>query len=94
MAGDGESGREAAMRLAHPSKVFGSIKAVAGLGLDLYDGEVFKEPLFFLGDRYEARIQVVHEQHILLTPPPPEAWREGQRIALRFPSDQMTVWQA
>ena len=50
------------------------------------------EALLFVGDRYEARVALGGEQSLLLLLSRGGAWREGQRVRLRFPEDLVSVW--
>jgi ABC-type Fe3+/spermidine/putrescine transport system ATPase subunit len=52
------------------------------------------EALLFVGDRYEARVALGGEQRVLLLLSRARAWREGQRLALVFPPDLVSVWPA
>jgi len=52
------------------------------------------EALLFVGDRYEARVALSHEQRILLFLARGGDWREGQRLQLHFPPEVVSVWPA
>ena len=50
------------------------------------------EALLFVGDRYEARVALGGDQRVLLLLSRADAWREGQRVRLGFPSRLVSVW--
>ncbi|HYB40568.1 MAG TPA: ABC transporter ATP-binding protein [Candidatus Methylomirabilis sp.] len=52
------------------------------------------DTLLFAGDRYEARVALGGDQAILLLLPRASEWREGQRLALTFPPEMVSVWPA
>jgi ABC-type Fe3+/spermidine/putrescine transport system ATPase subunit len=50
--------------------------------------------LFFLGDRYEARLDLPGGQHVLVPLPRTREWREGEGVTLTFPEEAARVWPA
>ena len=65
---------------------------VGGAGPHTLPGTV--EALLFVGDRYEVRVALGGDQHILLLLPRSRAVREGERLDLAFPPDAVSVWPA
>ena len=52
------------------------------------------DALFFVGDRYEARVALGDEQCIVLLLTRTREWREGERVRLGFPPELVSVWPA
>jgi ABC-type Fe3+/spermidine/putrescine transport system ATPase subunit len=52
------------------------------------------ESLSFVGDRYEARVALGGEYHVVLFIPRGREWREGERLQLGFPPEMVSVWPA
>jgi ABC-type Fe3+/spermidine/putrescine transport system ATPase subunit len=52
------------------------------------------DALFFVGDRYEARVALGDEQCIVLLLTRTREWREGERVRLGFPPEMVSVWPA
>ena len=52
------------------------------------------EALAFVGDRYEARVTLGGEHHIVLLLTRTRDWREGERVRLDFPPEMVSVWPA
>ena len=52
------------------------------------------EVLFFIGDRFEARIAVSRDESIMLYLPSSPQWHEGQDVLLRLPANELQVWPA
>ena len=52
------------------------------------------DTLSFVGDRYEARVTLGGEHHIVLLLTRTRAWREGERVRLGFPPELVSVWPA
>jgi ABC-type Fe3+/spermidine/putrescine transport system ATPase subunit len=50
------------------------------------------DTLLFIGDRFEARVQLPWEQEIFLYLPPEDRWREGQTVSLQLSPDGIQVW--
>ena len=48
--------------------------------------------LLFIGDRYEARVQLPWGSEIFLYLPPDDRWREGQPIAMKLAPYELHVW--
>ena len=61
-------------------------------GANTLTGEI--EAVLFLGDSYECSIRLDDEQVALMHLPRNRTWREGELVALRFPEDDLTIWQA
>ncbi len=61
-------------------------------GANTLTGEI--EAVLFLGDSYECSIRLDDEQVALMHLPRNRTWREGEVVALRFPEDDLTIWQA
>ena len=61
-------------------------------GANTLTGEI--EAVLFLGDSYECSIRLDGEQVALMHLPRNRTWREGELVALRFPEDDLTIWQA
>jgi len=52
------------------------------------------DALSFVGDRYEARVTLGGEHHIVLFLSRARDWREGERLQLGFPPEMVSVWPA
>ena len=52
------------------------------------------EVLFFIGDRFEARIAVSPDDSIMLYLPSSPQWHEGQDVLLKLPANELQVWPA
>jgi ABC-type Fe3+/spermidine/putrescine transport system ATPase subunit len=50
--------------------------------------------LLFIGDRFEARVELSWGDDIFLYLPPDDRWREGQPVAMRFAPHELHVWPA
>ena len=50
--------------------------------------------LLFIGDRFEARVELPWEQVVFLYLPPDDRWREGQTVRLRLAPEHVQVWPA
>ncbi len=48
--------------------------------------------LLFVGDRFEARIQLPCGDDIFLSLPPEDRWREGLPVAMRLAAHDLQVW--
>ena len=48
--------------------------------------------LLFVGDRFEARIELPWGDDVFLYLPPDDRWREGQPVAMRLAPDDLQVW--
>lgn len=48
--------------------------------------------LLFIGDRYEARVQLPWSSEIFLYLPPDDRWREGQPVAMRLAPQEVHAW--
>jgi ABC-type Fe3+/spermidine/putrescine transport system ATPase subunit len=57
---------------------------------NLLDGVI--ETMLFLGDRYEANIQLPWSQNISVTVPAEQAWEEGAAVQIQIPEDKVQVW--
>jgi ABC-type Fe3+/spermidine/putrescine transport system ATPase subunit len=102
LAGRVLAGRAAAgARLAPGTEAHVAIRPedieVAAAGRALDGGPALPgviEALLFVGDRYEARVTLGEGQSLLLFLPRALDWREGQRVALGFPPETVSVWPA
>ncbi len=52
------------------------------------------DTLSFVGDRYEARVALGDEHHVVLLLTRGRDWREGERVRLGFPPELVSVWPA
>jgi ABC-type Fe3+/spermidine/putrescine transport system ATPase subunit len=52
------------------------------------------EAMLFMGDRYEARVQLPWQQSIEITLPPENAPAEGATIRIVLPDDKIQAWPA
>ena len=52
------------------------------------------EALLFIGDRYEARVRFPWGESVLVYLPAVDRWREGQRVSLVLPAEEVRVWPA
>ena len=52
------------------------------------------DTLSFVGDRYEARVDLGGEHCIVLLLTRTREWREGERVRLGFPPELVSVWPA
>ena len=52
------------------------------------------DTLLFVGDRYEARVTLGGEHHLVLLLTRTRDWREGERVRLGFPPEMVSVWPA
>jgi len=50
------------------------------------------EALLFIGDHYEATLSLDIGQTVMAHLPPVDGWREGQRVTLSLPPDEVRVW--
>ena len=50
--------------------------------------------LLFIGDRFEARVELPWEQQVFLYLPPSDRWREGQTVRLKLAPEDVQVWPA
>ncbi len=48
--------------------------------------------LFFLGDRYDARLALPGGQHVVVPLPRTHQWQYGQPVTLTFPAEAAHVW--
>ena len=50
--------------------------------------------LLFLGDRYEATLQLGSGALISVLLPPLEHWQEGREVSIHFPAAKLHLWPA
>jgi ABC-type Fe3+/spermidine/putrescine transport system ATPase subunit len=63
-----------------------------GAAINALPGNI--ETLLFVGDHYEARVQIPPAERILLYLPKASRWTEGQRITVELPPERLTLWNA
>jgi ABC-type Fe3+/spermidine/putrescine transport system ATPase subunit len=64
--------------------------APRALGSNRLNGRI--EALLFIGDHYEATLALDVGQTVMAHLPPVDGWREGQRVTLSLPADEVRVW--
>jgi ABC-type Fe3+/spermidine/putrescine transport system ATPase subunit len=51
------------------------------------------EALLFIGDHYEATLQLEIGQRVMAYLPAVDGWREGQSVSLTLPADDVRIWE-
>jgi ABC-type Fe3+/spermidine/putrescine transport system ATPase subunit len=51
------------------------------------------EALLFIGDHYEATLQLEVGQRVMAYLPAVDGWREGQAVTLALPADDVRIWE-
>ena len=70
-----------------PDEAFGGLK-----GGNTFSGRI--EALLFLGDRYQAQVQLAWGQELLLYLSASGDWSEGQSVLVQLPDDDVSLWPA
>jgi ABC-type Fe3+/spermidine/putrescine transport system ATPase subunit len=50
------------------------------------------EALLFVGDRYEARIDLGGVESVTVYLPPVSGWEDGQEVSIELPTEELRVW--